>query len=425
MISEVPKFEQELDISLNPNQEVLIHNLDRVRLGGDEPAICAGIELAPGFNTVDGLDDVKLALLDVGFRVQSDGRFGPYDLTGNGEKKSFTSDYVLVRKVDTNEGPQTLYYELPKTGDIELGRFSDAAKALEYFKGAGQHVSAKHAVLRITDNKVSIMDEGSKNGTVLKDLNVLDAEASGSYGFGYTVSIGENISRVGNGRHYNSPDQESGWGHGTYAGRPIIARDTPINGGVYPVGHSRGEALVIDDQKYPDELNKVYDTLIQDIHAGNPKNLMLRGIKRALINKPTERNTEILKYVFNNVYDVLRYDIVATESLAINSQKIALNNYIHEGVGVCRTQAVLSAYLVERLVKDGYLDGRISIDRNERHKIDGDSGGHAWARFTDKDGKVFIIDPAQRYVGSLDDSRKIQANWDYRRTEDMVNELLR
>lgn len=73
------------------------------------------------------------------------------------------------------------------------------------------------------------------------------------------------------------------------------------------------------------------------------------------------------------------------------------------------------------MIKEGALDGRVSIDRSSKHNPDGDGSGHAWARFTDKTGKVYIIDPAQKYVGPIDKSP--DRNWDYRRTEDVIKQL--
>ena len=117
----------------------------------------------------------------------------------------------------------------------------------------------------------------------------------------------------------------------------------------------------------------------------------------------------------------LKYDLEATNKIALDSQKVALNYYIQEGVGVCRTQAVLAAYQIERLIKSGELQGAVSIDRSSRVNPDGDGSGHAWARYTDEKGRVFIIDPAQKYVGPLEASP--DKNWDYRRTEDVIKQL--
>lgn len=126
--------------------------------------------------------------------------------------------------------------------------------------------------------------------------------------------------------------------------------------------------------------------------------------------------------MFKYVEETLRYDKAATDALARDSQKISLDVYMSKGVGVCRTQAVLCAYLVERLVDEGKIEGKVSIDRNMDRSVDG--GGHAWARFTAPDGTVYIMDPAQHFVGTLEKAQKNGKRWDYRRTEDMMRELL-
>lgn len=118
----------------------------------------------------------------------------------------------------------------------------------------------------------------------------------------------------------------------------------------------------------------------------------------------------------------LRYDLKATNAIAADSQKVALNKYIQKGVGVCRTQGVLSAYLVERMIGENRLEGTVSVDRNTRKTLDGIAGGHTWARYRDTEGTVYIIDPAQGFVGCLEDAT--DKNWDYRRTEDHLGKLL-
>lgn len=64
--------------------------------------------------------------------------------------------------------------------------------------------------------------------------------------------------------------------------------------------------------------------------------------------------------------------------------------------------------------------GRISIDRNEDTDV---AEGHAWARFTDETGEVYIIDPAQEYVGTLK-AAVDKDRWAYSRTEDYMKQLL-
>ena len=410
---------------LTPNKPQEISYFDRIRLGGDEPAICAAISLS---HDRDGRNPAaQFVVVDVGFRQNPDGRFGPYDLDGSGIKRTFTKDYVLIRKEETDDGPISHFLEVDTDTDVVIGRSTPAGSSLGLDKEPT--VSGRHMTLRIGGNgNMSVTDEGSLNGTKLVDLSRLNEDAVGDnkYGFGYTISIGDYVSRAGRSRGYQSKEKNTGWGHGVYEGRPIIARDTPINGGVYPVGGRRGEALVIDDKKYPVEFNRGYTKITERLKTSLIDKLPVWGIARAARGERLAGGHELqtLSTVFEEVSRLLRYDKAATDALARDGQKIALNSYINRGVGVCRTQAALSAYFVERLIRDGRLNGRVSIDRNSREDVDGNGSGHAWARFTSESGEVFIIDPAQRFVGTLKESRNNGKSWDYRRTEDLINELL-
>ena len=410
---------------LDPNVTQEISYFDRVRLGGDEPAICAAISLSldrSGSNPA-----AQLVVVDVGFRQNPNGGFGPYDLDGSGNKRVFSKDYVVMRREETSDGPITHFLEVDTDKDIVIGRKTDAGAGLGLDKE--QTVSGRHMTLHIGGNgNLSVTDEGSLNGTRVVDLSRLNEDQDGDkkYGFGYTISIGDYVSRAGRSRGYKSKEKVSGWGHGVYEGRPIIARDTPINGGVYPVGGSHGEALVIDDKKYPEEFDLAYIKITERLKSSLIDKLPVWGVARAARADKSAGGQELrtLNTIFEEVSSLLRYDKAATDALARDGQKIALNSYINKGVGVCRTQAALSAYFVERMILDGRLNGRVSIDRNSRENVDGNDSGHAWARYTSGSGEVFIIDPAQRFVGTLKESRNNGKSWDYRRTEDLIQELL-
>ena len=98
----------------------------------------------------------------------------------------------------------------------------------------------------------------------------------------------------------------------------------------------------------------------------------------------------------------------------IPDQKIGLNNYIRDGVGVCRHQALLCGYLLERLVAEHHLSGTVSVDRNQVEGL----GGHAWARYTTSGDKVIVLDVAQDYLGRLNDMSQDQNRWFYERPKD-------
>lgn len=408
---------------LTPHEPVQIGPLDRVRLGGDEAAICAAFDLTP---TYEGEEpSPRMILMDVGFRKDGNGQFGPYDLDGSGEKRTFSSSYVMMTQRKDRDGNAVSYFaEVPVGKQIELGRESAIAQQLGYSED--MTVSRRHAKLTIDGEwgNITLEDQGSLNGTgkPLSLERVLHADRKSD--FGYTVNIRENVSQAGKGRFYQPPETERGWGNGVYGDRPIIARDTPINGGVYPVGHRDGEALVIDDVKYPAAYEKLYGKLEEVLRTGDIAKFSLGALKRRIGTEYSNQETRVVKATLDLVMDTLRYSIPETDALASRGQKIELSMYIQKGVGVCRTQAALSAYLVERLIKSGKLDGRVSIDRNMSQTIKGERGGHAWARYTSASGQVYIIDPAQRFAGTLADAQNNPRSWDYRRTEDLTRELM-
>jgi hypothetical protein len=100
-------------------------------------------------------------------------------------------------------------------------------------------------------------------------------------------------------------------------------------------------------------------------------------------------------------------------------QEIELGAFMRAGVGVCRHQALVCAAVLEDFKDAGYLDGHISVDRNERWNPDDekDKGGHAWVRYTTPKGTPYILDVAQNYFGTLEDSTEA-ARWNYLRPEE-------
>lgn len=190
---------------------------------------------------------------------------------------------------------------------------------------------------------------------------------------------------------------------GRFAGRPIIARDTPINGGVY-LGSGEREAIVVDDQKYPQELNQAYQEL----------------------RRKMEQEKGGGKGIFEHVNDVAKEALGGSENLAEIGKKVdqlvesltkkygpdtkvALNDFIKEKAGLCRHRSLLAGYLIERLVNEGVLRGNVSIDRNYLPN----EGGHAWVRWeAARTHQVFIIDPSMNYVGRIENAPK---DWNYQR----------
>lgn len=189
-----------------------------------------------------------------------------------------------------------------------------------------------------------------------------------------------------------------------FKGRHLIGRDRPILGGVY-VGAGAREAIVVDEKH--GELVPIYHELL--------------AMRAMAMKEGKGFKDDILKDVWQLVMDKIPYSEAAVESLAEESAgkkdyKEALDSYIIVRGGVCRHQALLAGYLLEKLISEGKLNGKVSVDRNS---VPG-KGGHAWVRYTNSQNKVFIIDPAQEYIGGLDNVENTE-RWFYERPEDMVN----
>lgn len=194
--------------------------------------------------------------------------------------------------------------------------------------------------------------------------------------------------------------------------RHTISRDGRINGGVYE-GAYGGEAIVVDREKYPEG----YTAAMASIEAA--------------ITRPDGSidKSLVMESVFNEVQRTMKYDqfqvgkILQDLGHGKDGTKIALQEYIQKGVGVCRHQALFAGQLLEGLKDKGYISGTASVDRNKNRKIDADGyDGHAWVRYTNGGGEVFIIDIAQGIIGSLSqitEARERGARiWDYERPED-------
>ncbi len=194
--------------------------------------------------------------------------------------------------------------------------------------------------------------------------------------------------------------------------RPTIGRDSTIDGGVYE-GAYGGEAIVVDTEKYP-AINAAYEQVLRKITS--PEGMVDKNLA--------------LGAVFAHVRDHMRYDKNTVEQIfqrtgkGIDGSKIALDAYIANGAGVCRHQALFAGALLEKLTRDGILSGKASVDRNMiKRDVDDKYDGHAWVRYTNSRGTVFILDVAQNRIGTLDEFMAARRDgdkrvWDYGRTED-------
>ncbi|HEX3568209.1 MAG TPA: hypothetical protein VHT70_00865 [Candidatus Saccharimonadales bacterium] len=188
-----------------------------------------------------------------------------------------------------------------------------------------------------------------------------------------------------------------------------INRDSRINGGVYHVSSMHGEAISVDDKSTN---SQQYDRAHQHV------------LKRASLNG-TLRPHRLPRAVFEEISDAMQYSEDQVEELhdsiaakhrleeLPNGTLVDLGYYLEAGIGVCRHQALASAYLLERLIDTSQLQGEVHVERNMRYFVDG-VDGHAWARYRDTlpAAESIILDVANQYYGPV---ASIDAPWEYQR----------
>lgn len=205
-------------------------------------------------------------------------------------------------------------------------------------------------------------------------------------------------------------------GRDRYQGRPLIGRDTPINGGVY-VGAGSREAIVVDMTKSPilsGILEQVktrtfdWDLYQQQSIAQYDKSRILSEVFTGVRTAIRETNpSEVDSYILANKWD--------------NDVKTNLDNFYRDGFGVCRHFALGAGVIIESLIDQGILKGRVSVDRSSG-SIGDRYGGHAWVRYQSQSGKIFILDPMLNYAGELTDAMHARSLgeriWEYARPSD-------
>lgn len=204
------------------------------------------------------------------------------------------------------------------------------------------------------------------------------------------------LERIQNSPLYEEKDEDAP--HGYFSGRRIIGRETPINKGI-SIGDSNREMIVVDDEKFP-KLREVYDDLF-------------KKRKKELLSKKerTKSGTaEILDTVFRHVLDVMPYNKEVVEKIRKKflNQKISLTAFVNSKGGECRHQALLAGYLIEKMIKEGLLNGKVAANRNFVKVL----GGHAWVKYIDHNNQVYIVDPAQNFCGTLEEAKEKKA-WLY------------
>jgi len=187
-----------------------------------------------------------------------------------------------------------------------------------------------------------------------------------------------------------------------FAGGPhfYIERDTPIIGGVW--GSHVRENLYVPDHPF---LSEMCDTIELYANSENEIDIVDKAfdqVKRLFRKRgKRRRHAQRIKAGLVGYYR--------------NKPHVSVWKFVEKGTGNCRHKALILAALLECLQQRGYLDGRISVDRNRGAHYGG--RGHAWARYTDTQGTIWILDPAKNVNEALENTYD-DASWAYWRPGD-------
>lgn len=200
-------------------------------------------------------------------------------------------------------------------------------------------------------------------------------------------------------------------GSSYYQGRPLIDPGTLIDGGVY-VGPLQREAIVVDFEKSSDNPE----------HFPNLKSLYMRTKLKTseLYQFGAERREDLRKdidlylpAVFNTVNEAIpTRDESYLNSLVKacnfgNDTKVHIDFFIGNGIGIDRQLSLICGVLLERLIKEKFLQGRASIDREviiSSEKNIRIIGEYSRCNYTAENGKIFTLDVMGNYLGPLNGS---------------------
>jgi hypothetical protein len=192
--------------------------------------------------------------------------------------------------------------------------------------------------------------------------------------------------------------------NGSLNGRHVIAQDTLINGGMY-LGAAGREIIIVDDSRDQRRYDQVYNSALKGIYETAEAEPDFGVLSKVLI--PT----------YTAVRRAIPYNEVGVDQLTLGypNYRMDLAKFIMRRTGIVRHQALLTGYILERMIDEGELmsEDNVSIDRS----VSSDGGGHAWVRYTASDGSPYIIDPALSLVRSY--GQTTDAPWEYGRPDEL------
>lgn len=205
---------------------------------------------------------------------------------------------------------------------------------------------------------------------------------------GNTAILLQRLDASGQLQKSDDADAPFGWYHGWR----IIGAWTRIDGGIY-LGRRPREAIVVDMRRPGSALRQLYDQWLRSLREGRSDAEVRADLQEHLAARVAELVAAYMPY---DEQAVRRLD---ARGLLHPDQPIDLDVFLRERGGVCRHQVCMVGALLERLVDEGWLLGRASL---ERKHVPG-WFSHAWVRLDDATGRQWILDPAQQRYGRLQD----------------------
>lgn len=304
----------------------------------------------------------------------------------------FAADMLLVSLPEWQQSGGDRGFKALRAGEqLTFGR--DNPSVLKRFDGLDE-LSRRHFSLDYSQAGLQLSDLQSSNGT---QATYLPYRVRGDR----TVLAGQRLQNEG---RFRRADEQSP--HGYMDGLPIIGRESRrVSGGVYLGGSAREAITVLPDQ------DPRIEAAYQRFAARQMLGQAVRRVLRPSVESDVRGN---LRAVKTAVRATMTYasDEVDTLSLQYRGdQQVSLGEFIERGIGVCRHQGLLAAYFMERMTEDGRLGGiRIRMSRSSIPEF---GGTHAWAELVAHDGREYVVDPAQNFVGRKEDARRKPGAWDY------------
>lgn len=377
---------------LNPEEP---HRLDTSVSLYDPADVEAFVGFRANVPAVIEAGDKRLMLVDLRAYQARDG--GMRHIPMGDKTNGFKADFLLISPDDYDLQKGRGYKGIRAGESFTFGRNtvvnSRGDKLSDRFDFSAKEVSGKHFSIEYDRyGQLKITDHNSTNGTYITEPD-------------YTMSSSRTIdiqSRLRDDPKFRLPDEAGP--NGYFDGDPIIGRNSPaVTGGVYLGGKAR-EAITVKPEQDP-RLESVYKRMI--------KQRVLSRLVGKAANQETQSVEAQLKKVYDTVHKLMKYDGDAVERFSEaykGDKQVSLGEYVEKGIGVCRHQALLCAYLTERLIADGKMAGHVKVERNTIPEY---GGTHAWATFVDSNGTEHVMDAAQDFVGTKQAARQRASSWDY------------